>query len=101
MVRITGPLWDPDVSSDKLRIAESGGWGLLGLVNPLGWAIAIPQIAGTTVGTMKQNPCVEALKGRQQTAQALDEIKGGLWGKIKRAFTNLAGSSEAPAGNPR
>ena len=101
MVRITGPLSDPDVSSDKLRIAESGGWGLLGLVNPLGWAIAIPQIAGTTVGTMNQNPCVEALKGRQQTAQALDEIKGGLWGKIKRAFTNLAGSSEAPAGNPQ
>ena len=94
-VRITGPLSNPDVTSDKLRIAESGGWGLLGLVTPMGWVIAIPQIAGTTVGTMNQNPCVEALKGRQQTAQALDEIKGGLWGKIKRVFSNLGGSSES------
>jgi uncharacterized protein involved in outer membrane biogenesis len=99
-VRITGPLSNPDVSSDKLRIAESGGWGLLGLVTPMGWVIAIPQIAGTTVGTMNQNPCVEALKGRQQTAQALDEIKGGLWGKIKRAFSNLAGFSETSSANP-
>lgn len=94
-VRITGPLSNPDVSSDKLRIAESGGWGLLGLVTPMGWVIAIPQIAGTTVGTMNQNPCVEALKGRQQTAQALDEIKGGLWGKIKRAFSNFGGASKS------
>ncbi|MDT3776735.1 AsmA-like C-terminal region-containing protein [Nitrospira sp. MA-1] len=93
-VRITGPLTDPDVSSDKLRIAESGGWGLLGLVNPLGWIIAIPQIAGTTVGTMNQNPCVEALKGRQQTAQALDEIKGGLWGRIKGIFSSPRKSSD-------
>jgi hypothetical protein len=100
-VRITGPLTDPDVSSDKLRIAESGGWGLLGLVTPMGWVIAIPQIAGTTVGTMNQNPCVEALKGRQQTAQALDEIKGGLWGKIKRVFSNLGGSSGVPSDNPQ
>ncbi len=93
-VRITGSLSDPDVSSDKLRIAESGGWGLLGLVTPMGWIIAIPQIAGTTVGTMNQNPCVEALKGRQQTALALDEIKGGLWGKIQRVFSYLGGFSE-------
>ncbi|HSF11194.1 MAG TPA: AsmA family protein [Nitrospirales bacterium] len=100
-VRITGPLSNPNVSSDKLRIAESGGWGLLGLVTPMGWVIAIPQIAGTTVGTMNQNPCVEALKGRPQTAQALDEIKGGLWGKIKRAFSNLAGFSETPSANPQ
>ncbi|WP_447965332.1 AsmA family protein [Nitrospira sp. Ecomares 2.1] len=100
MVRITGPLSDPDVSSDKLRIAESGGWGLLGLVNPLGWIIAIPQIAGTTVGTMNQNPCVEAMKSRQHTAQALDEIKGGLWGSIKRAFSNFGGSSKVPPDKP-
>ncbi|MFZ1745425.1 MAG: AsmA family protein [Nitrospirales bacterium] len=100
-VRITGPLSDPDVSSDKFRIAESGGWGLLGLVTPVGWVIAIPQIAGTTMGTMKQNPCVEALKGRQETAQALEDIKGGWWGKIKRAFTHLGGSSKSPSDNPR
>jgi hypothetical protein len=99
-VRITGPMDDPDVSSDKFRIAESGGWGLLGLTNPLGWVIAIPQIAGTTVGTMKQNPCVEALKSREHTAQTLDEIKGGLWGKIKRAFINLGESSTIPSDTP-
>lgn len=94
MVRITGPLSDPDVSNDKLRIAESGGWGLLGLVNPLGWVIAIPMIAGTTVGTMNQNPCVEAMKSRQHTTQALDEIKGGLWGRIKGIFSNSGKSSD-------
>jgi hypothetical protein len=73
---------------------------LLGLVNPLGWAIAIPQIAGTTVGTMNQNPCVEALKSREHTAQTLDEIRGGLWGRIKGIFSNLSGSSKVPPDNP-
>lgn len=92
-VRITGAIEDPDVSSDKFRIAESGGWGLLGLATPVGWVIAIPQIAGTTMGTMKQNPCVEALKSRERTAQTLDEIKGGLWGKIKRIFSSPDKSS--------
>ncbi|MEO6203684.1 MAG: hypothetical protein ABIU05_27390, partial [Nitrospirales bacterium] len=101
MVRITGPLSNPDVSNDKLRIAESGGWGLLGLVNPLGWAIAIPQIAGTTVGTMNRNPCVEAMKSRQHTAQAIEDIKGGLWGKIKKTLSNIGGSSEPPLENSR
>ena len=95
MVRFTGPLSNPDVSRDKFRIAESGAWGLLGLANPLGWAIAIPQIAGTTVGTMKHNPCEEAMTSRQHTAQALEDIKGGLWGKIKKTSTNIGGSSEA------
>lgn len=101
MVRITGPLSNPDVSNDKLRIAESGGWGLLGLINPLGWAIAIPQIAGTTVGTMNRNPCVEAMKSRQHTAQAIEDIKGGLWGKIKKTLTNIGGFSESPLENSR
>ncbi|MBA3965638.1 MAG: hypothetical protein H0X47_07670 [Nitrospirales bacterium] len=101
MVRITGPLLNPDVSNDKLRIAESGVWGLLGLVNPLGWAIAIPQIAGTTVGTMNRNPCVEAMKSRQHTTQAIEDIKGGLWGKIKKTLTNIGGSSESPLENSR
>jgi len=100
-VRFTGPLSDPDVSRDKFRIAESGGWGLLGLATPLGWAIAIPQIAGTTFGTMTQNPCVKAMESRSHTAQAIEEMKGGLWGKIKRALTNLGGSSETPSDQPQ
>ena len=99
MVRITGSLSDPEVTSDKLRIAESGGWGLLGLVNPMGWIIAIPQIAGTTLGTMNQNPCVEALKSRENTVQTLDEIKGGLWGRIKGIFSNPGKSSDQFSGN--
>ena len=95
-VRLTGPLSDPDVSRDKFRIAESGGWGLLGLVNPLGWVIAIPQIAGTTVGTMTYNPCVEAMKSRHHTVQTIEDIKGGLWGKIKKAFIKSGESSDIP-----
>ncbi len=104
MVRITGPLSNPDVSNDKFRIAQSGGWGLVGLAGlatPLGWAIAIPYIAGTTVGTMNQNPCVEAMKGRSHTAQAIEDSKGGLWGKIKKTLTNIGGSSESPSENSR
>ena len=100
-VRFSGPLSDPDVSRDKLRIAESGGWGLLGLANPIGWAIAIPQIAGTTVGTMNQNPCVEAMKSRAHTALTIEDLKGGLWGKFKRALSNLGGSSETPSDQPQ
>ena len=72
-----------------------------GLATPLGWAIAIPQIAGTTVGTMNQNPCVEAMKSRHHTALAIEELKGGLWGKIKRALSNLGGSSETPSDQPQ
>lgn len=104
MVRITGPLSNPDVSNDKFRIAQSRGWGLVGLaglVTPVGWAIAIPYIAGTTMGTMNQNPCVEAMKGRSHTAQAIEDSKGGLWGKIKKTLTNIGGSSESPSENSR
>ena len=100
-VRLTGPLSDPDATRDKFRIAESGGWMLLGLASPIGWALAIPNISGTTVGTMNKNPCIEALKGRDHTARALDDIKGGLWGKIKKTFSNLIGTSETPSDHPQ
>ena len=93
-VRIAGPVASPVVSSDKFRIAESGGWAILGLTNPVGWAITIPQVLGTTVGTMNQNPCVAALTSKRHTAQEIKEIRGGLWGKIKKAFTNLLSSDE-------
>ena len=100
-VRLTGPLSDPDATRDKFRIAESGGWMLLGLASPIGWALAIPNISGTTVGTMNKNPCIEALKGQDHTARALDDIKGGLWGKIKKTFSNLIGTSETPSDHPQ
>ena len=66
----------------------------------MGWAIVIPQIAGTTVGTMQENPCVEAMKSRSHTARAIEDMKGGLWGKIKKAFSNLGGSSKMPSETP-
>ncbi len=99
-VRITGPLSNPDVTRDKFRVAESEGWTLLGLTAPIDWALAIPQISGTTMGTMNQNPCLEALKGQAHTAQALDDVKGGWWGKIKKTFSNLLGSSAASPEKP-
>ena len=93
-VRFTGLLSDPEVTRNKFRIAESEGWKLLGLRSPIEWVLTIPQISGTTVGTMNQNPCLDALKGRSHTAQALEDVKDGWWGKIKNTFSNIIGPSE-------
>ncbi|MEJ2232225.1 MAG: AsmA family protein, partial [Nitrospirales bacterium] len=91
-VRITGHLSDPDVTSDKLRIAQGGGWYLLGLVNPIGLTIVIPKIAGTTLGTGKQNPCAAAMAGKEFTVQEVSELQEGFFDwmgrKIKGVFSS-------------
>jgi hypothetical protein len=91
-VRITGHLSAPDVTSDKLRIAQGGGWYLLGLVNPIGLTIVLPKIAGTTFGTGKQNPCVAAMSSKAFTVQEVSELQEGFWDwmgrKIKGVFSS-------------
>ncbi len=98
-VRFTEPLSDLDVTRDKFRVEKSEGGRLLELTSPIDWGLAIPQISGTTMGTMNQNSCLEALKGRAHTAKALDDVKGGWWGKIKKAFSDLLRSSEVSSDN--
>lgn len=99
-VRIHGHLSDPDVTSDKLRIAQGGGWYLLGLVSPIGLTIVIPKIAGTTIGTLKNNPCVEAMSSKEFTVQEVSELQEGFlkWmaRKIKGVFTSNGDSPKAP-----
>jgi hypothetical protein len=91
-VRIHGHLSDPDVSSDKLRIAQGGGWYLLGLVNPIGLTIVIPKIAGTTLGTGKENPCAAAMSDKEFTVQEVSELQEDFWDwmarKMKGVFTS-------------
>ena len=91
-VRVTGHLSDPDVSSDKLRIAQGGGWYLLGLVNPIGLTLVIPKIAGTTFGTGEENPCVAAMSDKEFTVQEVSELQEDFWDwsvrKLKGVFTS-------------
>jgi len=89
-VRVTGHISDPDVTNNKLRIAQGSVWYLLGLINPIGLVVVIPQIAGTTLGTGKQNPCAAAMLDKEFTVQEVAELQEGFWDwmvrKIKGAF---------------
>ena len=78
-VRISGSLADPDVTSNKLRIAQGGGWYLLGLINPIGLVVVVPKIAGTTIGTGKENPCANAMKDKHLTVKEVSELQEGFW----------------------
>jgi uncharacterized protein involved in outer membrane biogenesis len=98
-VRIHGHLSDPDVSSDKLRIAQGGGWYLLGLVNPIGLTLVIPKIAGTTTGTGKENPCAAAMSDKEFTVQEVSELQEDFWDwmarKMKGVFTSNGDTKKA------
>jgi len=98
-VRIHGHLSAPDVTNDKLRIAQGGGWYLLGLVSPIGLSIVIPKIAGTTIGTLKNNPCVKAMSSKEFAVQEVSELQEGFlkWmaRKIKGVFTSNGDSQKA------
>jgi uncharacterized protein involved in outer membrane biogenesis len=102
-VRISGYLSDPDVTSDKLRIAQGGAWYLLGLINPIGLVVVIPKIAGTTLGTGKQNPCAAAMLGKEFTVQEVSELQESFWDwmvrKMKGAFSDNDDSIHAPPKN--
>ncbi|MDH3770227.1 MAG: AsmA family protein, partial [Nitrospirota bacterium] len=99
-VRIHGHLSDPEVTNDKLRIAQGGGWYLLGLVSPIGLTIVIPKMAGTTIGTGKENPCVDAMSGKAFTVQEVSELQEGFWDwmarKMKGVFTSNGDSKKPP-----
>ena len=99
-VRISGHLSDPDVSSDKLRIAQGGGWYLLGLVNPIGLTLVIPKIAGTTFGTGEENPCVAAMSDKEFTVREVSELQEDFWDwmarKMKGVFTSNGDSQKPP-----
>lgn len=105
-VRLTGQLSDPDVSSDKLRIAESGGWALLGLAaGPIGWALVTPHVMGTTLGTDEQNPCAEAMASKLHTAKKVTGMRRGFFDRVKDFFegadTSAAdGSDTKPTESP-
>jgi uncharacterized protein involved in outer membrane biogenesis len=99
-VRVSGSLAAPDVTNDKSRIAEAGGWSLLGLINPIGLAVVGPKIAGTTLGTGKQNPCATAMKDKSLTVKEVEEIQEGFWDwsfrKMKEAFDGDGDALETP-----
>jgi uncharacterized protein involved in outer membrane biogenesis len=101
-VRISGSLADPDVTSNKLRIARGGGWYLLGLINPIGLVVVVPMIAGTTIGTGKENPCANAMKDKHLTVKEVSELQEGFWDwsfrKMKGVFQDND-DSKKPAPN--
>jgi hypothetical protein len=99
-VLVTGHLSEPDVTNNKLQIAQGGGWYLLGLVNPIGLTVVIPKIAGTTIGTGKQNPCAAAMSDKAFTVQEVSELQEGFWEwmarKMKGVFTSNGDSPKPP-----
>ena len=80
--------------------ARRGGWYLLGLVSPIGLTIVIPKIAGTTIGTGKENPCVEAMSVKMFAVQEVSELQEGFWDwmgrKIKGVFRRDDESKNPP-----
>jgi hypothetical protein len=99
-VRVTGHLSDPEVSGNKLWIARGGAWYLLGLVNPIGFTIVIPKIAGTTFGTGKENPCAVAMSSKEFTVKEVSELQEDFWDwmarKMKGVFDDNDDSKKAP-----
>jgi uncharacterized protein involved in outer membrane biogenesis len=99
-VRVSGSLADPDVTSDKLRIAQGGGWYLLGLINPIGLVVVVPKITGTTIGTGKENPCANAMKDKELTVKEVAELQEGFWDwsfrKLKGVFQGNDDSTPPP-----
>ena len=99
-VRVSGTLAAPDVTSDKLRIAQGGGWYLLGVINPIGFTVVIPKIAGTTMGTGKENACEEAMEGKELTAKQVGEIHESFWDWMVRKTMGVFGSEEESVQGP-
>ena len=97
-MRVTGKLSDPDVTSDKFRIAESGGWGLLDLSNPFGLLVVVPTLMGTTTGS-EHNPCVEAMEDKHLTAKKVRKVRLGLFERAKNFFNPFGDSSDASPEN--
>ncbi len=94
-VRVSGPLSNPDVSGNKMRIAQGGGWYLLGLVNPIGFAVVVPKIAGTTMGTGKHNACEEAMAAKELTVKQVEELHEDWWDWTKRKITGAFSSEKS------
>ncbi len=99
-VRVSGTLAAPEVTSNKLRIAEGGGWYLLGIVNPIGFAVVVPKIAGTTMGTGKQNACEEAMEGKELTAKQVVEIQESFWDWMVRKTKGVFSSQNESRSEP-
>ena len=93
-------LSDPDVTGNKLRVAQGGGWYLLGLLNPIGLTVVVPKIAGTTLGTGEQNPCATAMSDKAFTVQEVSELQEDFWDwmarKMKGVFSSNDDSQKAP-----
>ena len=99
-VRISGYLADPDVTGDTLRIAQGGGWYLLGLINPIGLIVVVPKITGTTLGTGQKNPCAKAMKNKHLTVKEVSKLQEGFldwtFRKMKEVFDSKSEQSEIP-----
>ena len=95
-VRISGNLSEPEVTKNKLRIAQGGAWGLLGLVNPIGFTLVIPKIAGTTLGTGNDNPCEAAMADKALTVQEVSELQEDFWDWMVRKMKGVFQDNDDP-----
>ena len=78
-VRISGPLAKPKVSGDKQDILKSAGWVALGIAVPVLLPLAVPQVAGTSLGS-GGNPCEAALAG--QPIKPVKSRERSFWDRI-------------------
>jgi hypothetical protein len=69
-------------------------------VNPIGFTIVIPKIAGTTFGTGKENPCAVAMSSKEFTVKEVSELQEDFWDwmarKMKGVFDDNDDSKKAP-----
>ncbi|UCE63580.1 MAG: AsmA family protein [Nitrospirota bacterium] len=78
-VRISGPVAEPNVSAEREDLLKSAGWLTLGIAVPVLLPLAVPQVAGTSLGS-GENPCEEALAG--QPIKPVKSRERSFWDRI-------------------
>ena len=72
-------------------------------MNPIGLTLVIPKIAGTTIGTGKENPCAAAMSDKEFTVQEVSELQEGFWDwmarKMKGVFQDNDDSKKPSSNN--
>ena len=78
-VRVSGPVANPNVSAEREDLLKSAGWVTLGIAVPVLLPLAVPQVAGTSLGS-GENPCEAALAG--QPIKPVKSRERSFWDRI-------------------
>jgi len=73
-IRLTGPLADPDVSTNAQSIAASKAWQVLNVEDPIGLALQVPRVVFGKPAAFDENPCATALHKRKKGTLSTERI---------------------------